>query len=903
QIPLPGGPEDLSGAQSISFEVNSALAGTGVTAYLQIGSIGEDLDANGVLDSSTSTSDKSFSFDDNGTLLTTTGGASPTSGGTYASEDTNGNGILDLENSNLVVTKTITLPTTPGWSKIQIELTPSERARLANANSLRIVLVDSAGTDVASTLEVSDLSISRAPFAFSASAPDTTVVREVSDPQASGKQLEDLYPEVKTIFHSTGSPQKVLEVNWSGASGASAPPAWTLTGYPNPAPAGVYKKLEFYLLGKAITPSTGPTISLNLTDQGQTGIHLLLPVPGDDVWHKYSIDLSSGAVTIDGASTTLSATIGTGVSRYTTLTIASSGATDGDVFIDEIHLSGAMVGLSAGISFDGSYTHTGPVASIGGLTLLKDVSVTESASASGPSFASGFESYPDSTSVSSFTQAQAGLPFGRLGIQFGVVRTASQTVLSGGHTLQVPIGPVSLSDSYSQTVEGGQVTLSRSDGVGLALNSALNATIQDSSSAIGPNLTQTIQATASSSPASAISLSANASLGNQVGSYSPASLLYFTNWIDSYGLLAPVPEADATRSGSFNADGQFSLRGAAENPSVRLDLHPSASYQSAFTTSRFQTNLGGFTLSLPIFSGQSTHRGFTLTPAYTRSFSTSLETPSNTAYSGDLQSYGTALAGARYLFDSLPFAELFSTATLQEFEAASAGLTTASYVPGVSLALTRPSGSYLRDLFLPTNFVVTLDRTLERSSDTVTDSLGWEAQYGTDALNLFGSAGVLPIFRFYRTEEIATNLDVKSTADGVASVVQNLITLYFADQQQLQLDHRLDLAWTPDLAISDHATLSFSYRPSLKITLPYVPKDFQAGSYLENTESANFQTSPDITYNSFQINLDHETAIVLPDHGKITASAGFGVGENRISAGERRILFGIQASVGAQLAF
>lgn len=221
----------------------------------------------------------------------------------------------------------------------------------------------------------------------------------------------------------------------------------------------------------------------------------------------------------------------------------------------------------------------------------------------------------------------------------------------------------------------------------------------------------------------------------------------------------------------------------------------------------------------------------------------------------------------------------------------------------MSLLLTRRSSSFIRDLFLPAHLLLSLTRNLERTADTVTDALTWEVQYGTDALNLFGSAGAYPIFRFYRTEEIASNIDVKSTSDGVASLLQNLITLYLAGNSQLSLDHRLDVIWSPAAQVSDKATLSYSYRPKLTFTLPYVPKAFQQGSFLQNTESIGFQTSPDSSANSFQINLDHETAIILPEHGKLNATAGIGLGENRISADERRILFGIQASIGAQLSF
>ncbi len=903
QIPLSAAPEDLSGAESITFQINSAASSSQVAAYLQIGSIGENLDGGNILQTSTSTSVKTFPFNDNGTVLTTAGGASPKTGGLYASEDTNGNGLLDLENSSLVVTSQIPAANidAAGWSTVTVNLTPAQRAQLGHADAVRIVLVNTSGSDLDSTFQVASFSITKSPFNVAyGTNPNAPTVQEVSDPQAGSKQLENLFPEVKNTFHAAGQTQKVLQVKWSGAT---TNPAWTLTGYPNPVSAGVYKSLDFYLLVSSLTSPTSPSVEVNLTDQNSNGIKVSVPVSADDTWHKYSVDLATGAVTRDGTATGTTATIAAGVSRYTRMTVSSSGATGGDLYVDEIHLSHSLVQLSAGITFNGSYSKQGVVASIRGVPIISDLTIHEQAAATAPGFARGFESYPDGSSVSSYTRTQARLPMGRLGLQFGVQRAASQTTISAGHSLDVPVGPLTISDSYSQTVEGTQMTFDRSNQLNLSLGPAFTADVQDSATAIGSTLTQSFQATASSRPSGPFSLSLSSLLANQVDRFSPDSLQYFPNWADSFRLLVPLPQSDATRSGSLQVTSGL-LFGSKSGPlSVTLNLEPSGSYQSALTTGRVQTSNGGLTLALPAVFPALSSGGLTITPSYTRQFSTTTGSLANQSFASDLATFGQALGNARYFYDSVPFGELFSSATLSEFQSATAGLQAASYQPGVSLSVARKSGSYLRDLFLPAQLLLSLSRDLERSADTVTDSLDWEVQYGTDALNLFGAAGVYPIFRFYKTDEIATNVDVKKTTDGTTSVLQNLITLYFNGNQQLQLDHRLDLSWTDIFQLSDKSTLSFSYRPRLHITLPYVPKQIQEGSYLQNTESATFTSSPDTLENSLQLNLNHETAIVLPEHGQISASAGLGVAESLISPGGRRILFGVQASIGAQLAF
>lgn len=905
QIPLPGAPENLTGAQSITFEIKSTLPASQISAYLQIGAVSENLDGTNTLETSGSTAVKAFPFNDNGTVLTTTGGASPKTGGLYSSEDTNGNGILNLENSSLVVTKEISTPSNPGfsssgWKQVTFNLTPAERAKLSYADAIRIVLVDTSGANLASTFEVSGFSIAEAPFRV-ATNPDTTTVKEVNDPQPAGKTLEDLFPKVKSTFYPSGQTQKVLDVSWQNAPSSS--PAWQLAGYPNPVSAGIYQDLVFYLLVQS--PASGGTLSLGLEDQNGRGIKLAsLPLGADNTWHKYEVNLQTGAVTEDGKAIGVTASLDSGVSRYTQLQLSSSGAANGNIYLGEIYLSHAAVKLSAGATFDGSYSKKGVVASAFGLPIVRDLSVKEQASVAGPDFASGFAGFPSTSSVSSASDVGASLPFGRVGAHFAVTATPSQLTLSGGQSVDVPIGPVTVGDSYSQTVQGAQMTFSRADHIDLSAGRFVSASLRDSSTAFGPQLSQSLQTNANVTPGGPFSFSMTGQLDNQVDQFSPFSLEYFPNWARSFSLLAPVSESDAARTGSLQLDGRLRLSRPHSTTQVQLVLQPTGSYQNSLAGERTQTSAGGFTLSLPIVSSAPALEGLTVTPSYSRSFSSTAATPTDQGFPQDFAAYGNALAGAPYLYRSIPFAELFSPTTLSRFTSDTAGLQAAQYQPQVSLAVARQTGSAVRDLILPAQLVLSMGRTLDRQADSVTTTLNWQVQYGTDALNLFGSAGVHPFFHFYKTEEIANNLDLKGTQTGLTSaVLQDLVTLYFAAGNKLQLNHRLDLTWDTALQASDTATLSYTYRLRYHLALPVVPMQLQQGSYLQNTESLTVETAPDLTQNSLQVNLDHETAMILPDHGKITASAGLGLAENRISAGDSRILFGIQASVGAQLSF
>ena len=126
-----------------------------MTAYLQIGSISEDLDgaaaATGTPKSEGSAADAGFDFVDQANGVTLKVG------------DRNANSLLDLEDSDRIVT--LPLPTlTPGadWTTATFALTDTYRQALAAARAVRIVIMSAGGASGSIILD--SISVEATPF-------------------------------------------------------------------------------------------------------------------------------------------------------------------------------------------------------------------------------------------------------------------------------------------------------------------------------------------------------------------------------------------------------------------------------------------------------------------------------------------------------------------------------------------------------------------------------------------------------------------------------------------------------------------------------------------------------------------------------------------------------------------
>ncbi len=968
QIPLPNAPQDLSGVTDLTFAVQGLAGSSGtITAYVQLGSISEDLDGSGIIERASSTADNLFPFHQNGMILyagatgtstssfsstTTTSTANPstTNGLNLASDDLDGNGLLDAENGSLVLTYQIpasAISPGAGWQSIDIPIPPGDRARLTAARSVRVILVDTGGTAASGRLLVSSPTFAGSPFhavtSPSTTATDITTATETSDPQPVGQQLTDRYPEVNTIFHPSGQINKVLRVQWGGPypSPWTTATSFTLTGYPPPVSSGLYRTLAFYLYVHDLA-SGGATLQMNLVDSSGQGIHLSFQTGVTNGWHKYSVDLIAKTITVDGGASvgSPSVTVDSGAGQLTTFTLTQTGSLDGTLYLDEVHFETAIISASLGGDVNLSYAKQGTLLSLAGHPIVSNLTVHEAASAYGSNFASGFAENPGVATASTLTSIGGDLPFGNLQAAFGYSWSPVYTTVSASHALRIPIGPLTLSDTYNQSVassgassgalvsttttSGGSaasttsavagssvgsgsqaMSFSRSDSASLSLPSVLTASLSGGAVTLGGGLDQSWSSSLASRLPSPFSLSLAGQLGDNLPTFTPYSDQYFVNWSQGFGLLAPLSNPLAERTGILTSEVAYS-----KNP-VGVDLKSQINYDSTVTNVRYQANSTSVTLSFPISLGSQPLLAWQIVPAYTRTLTTSAQAADNQNFGDDLRTYGASLAASPILYEGIPIAELFSPSALTQFTTQSEGFLGATYAPTLSLQLSRGSTSSLADLIVPTYLLVSYGRTMDREADGVTDTANWEVTERTDVLNLFGRQGVYPIFPFYNTDEFATTVDVReSTPVGTSAPlgsaqIQHLFSFYGANMSLLSFQNRLTINWGAIQSVAEDLTTAFTWRviPLAGFHVPVVPRSFQKGMYFEHTESVEVKSEPDVLQNSLGITLSHQTALIFPQRGKLQATAGLGFQENKLSDSDTRLLFGVQAAIEGTLTF
>jgi hypothetical protein len=156
-----------------------------------------------------------------------------------------------------------------------------------------------------------------------------------------------------------------------------------------------------------------------------------------------------------------------------------------------------------------------------------------------------------------------------------------------------------------------------------------------------------------------------------------------------------------------------------------------------------------------------------LEPGYARK-SARIEAGSGASCADDLADFASAFAASPWLWDALPFHELFDPALADRFASGTEGAAGSSWSAEAAIAFARRYGSDPLDLVLPSEARLALRRELARSGDTVSDLLVLEGSTGAAALDLFGSAGARPLTERFEYDEysVRSSFALRFPADG-----------------------------------------------------------------------------------------------------------------------------------------
>ena len=625
--------------------------------------------------------------------------------------------------------------------------------------------------------------------------------------QPSETALAEVFPTLESGLHSDGSTQKALKSLGLAAIGTESP-ALTLVEYIDEPPVSDFKTFAFFARRDSLSSGASLSISVDTGASGSTALSVTVPGSalgtawrrfvycygnGDSALYRQDADggglvqVASGAVYYDS---TLS-----GASR---LVISESGLGAGDaVWIDEICLEDSSGEASLLIAGRAGCSDKDFRLGYGDLSIIKgfEAAAALNAGLSSSSYASGS------------LKASTGLgPFEIKG-SLRAAAGGSSTGASGGHTVALPSSgglPLSLSDTFSFNPSSG--SFGREDKLGLSLGWLGNLNLSSTASWYPSSDFGLLDQDWTANMALAggrLSLNMTALNTSYPGTLPSLGSGYFDSWINAFSYILPAAESSSDRRELAAA-----FSGALVPGRTILSVKGTLVGEPADASPLRDESITA-RLAIPVTISSS----ISLAPYYQRYW---LERHTGTGEAGEGLIDAAGLAGrdaatASYIYESIPFSELWSDDAYSAFEAQSASsmnlynLSSATYAPSLGLLVSRSYGSAWYDLILPATLSAAYKRSLIRSnSSSLSDAGGIEIKASFSAVNLFGLMGAYPVLNFIESDEYG--MTIQGTVSKVVSeavlrtdlIIQNTAGFYAnGGQDSFALDQRYSITQIP----------------------------------------------------------------------------------------------------------
>ena len=932
QLPVMAGSDvDLSGARSISIRVRESGQTGSVGVYLQLGSLSEDLDdtgsANGIIQAESSATDAGFPFVDKSNGVTLKVGAGPLLQGNSIldTEDRNGNGILDREDSTRVVTLPHNISETqiaPGtsWITYTFQLSDDDRGKLLQTRGVRIIVKETSGKAAATgAILVDALTVEGATFSpVTAASSDRTKisVRQIAEylsPQDTGSpdRFETKFPTTYKLFHADASTNEVLETSWSSPASD-----FSVKGFTTQGTGGIqYQTIVSYVRSFA----TGLSYTFTMNDS--SGPRIVWKVGfSDSSWHEVKVSRANGTVTVDGvavgAPTQFDQNYGDIVSLEVSVPV--SVASSGDFFLDEVYATDPAG--SVGVAFTGTITAKlpGTLLSIATVPILSNLTAREDVSIVSAGFSPLYGIPSTAGDLSSRTEAEADVLFTHVKINLTMSDVNGIFTASGGHTITLPSAgsPITATDTFSLDDVGGffrEDSLSVNPASFIALSADTTATATPEKSATSALLTQTWHGGLSVGPVANITLASSLTLSQSVDGYSLVPDQYFATWLQAAQLVAPsLQGSDVLRNGTLT----LSL----SSPAAPLGFNLSASLAASRTPGDTESGLiqeNDASLSAALnakLGGEASDQSMSLT--YGRVLSIFTAPSPGARFSAEAGELGRILALQTYLLEAAPIVEMFTdpgSTVLAAWQSAYAG----TYTPSLALSYQRGFGSRLYDLFVPSSIQLKIQQDVDKSAVYSPTTFSIQPSTSTRAVNLFGSLGTYPLLSFVRTDDYS--LDLSATINGGPGAQSTLsafsadayATLTGTEGNELTLLETVKWTETTTGALTSvfssdtQALLDWKVFPAGGVPVPLIAAEIGRTAHWENRESFDTAVGYQSTgsFHALTITLGHATSLVFSTHGSIKAGLNLGLDAENLGASGVAWRLAVGAALEAKLTF
>jgi len=676
----------------------------------------------------------------------------------------------------------------PGGKHVAISLTDEMRRKLRNAGQMRILIVNLGNTPLDNRLLVAK------PFIMGASwraitldgtagagrikaASDTGTadpgsagsvsVAEVRDGTLSGKKIDRL--------HESGI-NHVLKAEWSSISAAGA------DGRTSAIPLSDYKVLSFYLKGPIVeTPFSDSTNFHFLVSRGPDAppalklvmkaseLEIVRPStdpasPGD--WYSVEIHYRDSRVLINGIERPGTISYNPGVLRqsfesgdfsgdgqscYIAAFIENNAAAipDGTFSIDELCLEDPAPSyrINGGAALD--WNHPEALISIGEKTVVSGVSFSTAleSAARGDPFNDRSETF---TGAQSRTQAEAVIFDTKLSGNVAFTTSSDISYWSAGHGISRSFGPLSVSESFNTAPPPNDQTMNHS--LSLGLNTLLHGNISSEMIYQNRRLNRLWAFSTGINPKQngypGFSLEGNLDYTEKTEKVVEWMPNYAQTWVDSWAVMIPGDGSeDGIQNRGARARAGFSLSRLPVGADLSFEGKSEASIPLVLTNSSSSAGVA-FPFAISPVRGRLRLQ---------RDVSRSL------VYSGeniqdDVFQYGQSLSDTAPLWKTIPVFSIFDSNLDSAMEDTLSNYAKNSentrFYELLGLNASFPERYTISSLFVPVAFSGQLSRTLEQRLDTRLDVLTISSGLNFSSVNLFGAMGSVPVFRFYRNDEL-----------------------------------------------------------------------------------------------------------------------------------------------------
>ena len=659
---------------------------------------------------------------------------------------------------------------TKGWQQVQVILDDADRARIASLGKHDARIIVTYDSNAAQLLKASP-ALFVGPY--EATGLSFAVKNENSDVSVSLEQQKDASLSAGKINSLNSGSNYVQKFQWKYSSAGTESEPLTFTKYFKEIDLTNYTEMHLWMnFSSSQNAETDLSFTLdrlkeNGTESSDIAIRFLIPSDALKTiqgWHEVTVDLDEKTASVAGK--TFQTTVDTDIIPTRFQIVAENNAHDaGDMqslSVDELYLSGNKPFLLVQDKAQAKFKKQGDIVKIGGKSVLKDLSAKAKASTA--------ESVRfQKNSASNLTQASAETSFtlANLKVAAGLlVSSDAPGIAEASHSVSTasPILRVfSLSESYRFEKSAKNLQKANSMGIDLSrIKIPLKVTGDFSSEATSWSITQNAKEKAALS-IKGFSLNVEATEKQKIPTAAQATAKK-KNQIEtsSYGeSWKDITAYEFDRGDEKASKREIKLSASVQQKIKLLDMKPKLSFQtggiykSASAVTFSDTTV--MEASIPFTVNKNSFSiGYKRTGIGTASKSMGGD------YISDSSSLFSALSDKDWLFLTAPMEDLFSGELSSDVAktSRSSQSDSVSYAGTYGFSWKRDFSGTKHDFFIPSKLSLDLSRKIE-AAETKSDLYEIEAKTTNNALNMFGSTGLMPFFKWYEQDEFYTSLSTK----------------------------------------------------------------------------------------------------------------------------------------------